>query len=173
MAKDGRYMSKGKAFVVAGHSHWGKSFTLSALTERYGGGRHKRSVTIRHEMIPVKKMSNDDKPVDELIGFIKKHSDGSRCIIIPLCPKFSEEHRRDTERLIESLREFYEAYFMVLKKAQGDGDSREIQDSEVLALRSYGCVEIISEKLDEYARAERFKDFIEKYLCAHNKGDTQ
>lgn len=123
-----------------------------------------RSVTIKQERIPVKKMSNDDRPVDDLIGFIKRQSDGFRCIIIPLCPNFSEERRQDTERLIEFLRGFYEAYFMVLKKAQGDGDSREIQDSEVMALRSYGRVEIISEKLDKYVRAERLKDFIEKYL---------
>lgn len=158
-------MSKGKAFVVVGHSHWGKSYTLNALTRKYGGGWYKRSVTIKQEKIPVKKMSNDDKPAEDLMGFIREKVDSrAQAIIIPFCPNFFAGRREETEKILNALRTAYEVFFMILKKAQGDGDTREIQDDEVTELGHYGKVEIVSEKLDKDMRAERFRSFVEKFL---------
>lgn len=164
-------MSKGKAFVVVGHSCWGKSYTLNALTEKYGGGPKNRSVTINNKKIPVRKRSNDDMPTaDELIKFIKKQAEDSRCIIFPLCPNFSKKRQKDTENLLKILRDLYDTSFMVLKKCQRSGNSGEISAADIEKLRAYGDVPeelMVSEKLNEYARADMLKAFVEKWLINH------
>jgi predicted ATP-dependent endonuclease of OLD family len=159
-------MSKSKVFVLVGHSNWGKSFTLNALTERYGDGWKKRSVIIKHELIPIKKMSNDDRPVDEIIKFAKRQIAGSKNFIIALCPNFSPDRKKDTEKLLKILKDNCKVYFMLLKRAQGDSDIRELQQSEIMVLREYGKIEPISKKIDKYVRAKKFKDFIENSLVS-------
>jgi hypothetical protein len=54
-------MVKGKAFFVVGHKNWGKSETLTALTN---GNYHIRNWDIRGESFFVRRMSDDDRPKD-------------------------------------------------------------------------------------------------------------
>ncbi|MCR4288543.1 MAG: hypothetical protein NUW09_11100 [Deltaproteobacteria bacterium] len=158
-------MSKGKAFVVVGHSHWGKTFTLNALTEECGGGRGKRSVNIKNKKIPIKKMSNDDEPDrgENLLGFIKKRAASqTQAIVMPFCPNFSDERKKETKEILKTLNSFYDIFFLVLKNAYND--TRKIVPSEIGELERYGVVEEISGKLECEVRAEKFKNFIGKFL---------
>jgi len=88
-------MSKGKAFVVVGHSNWGKSRTLRQLT----GSKRKAWIQIKDFRIFIRRMSNDDIAKD-LKEFLEKIDPNfKRIIIITLCPNFDDPDRRTKEIL--------------------------------------------------------------------------
>lgn len=150
-------MQRGKAFFVVGHKDWGKSLTLQALT----GGRLVRSVTIKGKVLFVRRMSNDDPPIDKLLKFIFESQPPSRAyLIIALCADFESSGTATT--ILDSLKEKYDLYFWVLKFGWF-GDS--VTDEQINELRSYGDVEVFSQKrIESEERARNFKTFIEKSL---------
>ncbi len=150
-------MQKGKAFFVVGHRHWGKSHTLKALT----GGRLLRSVTINGKVLFIRRMSNDDPPIDKLLKFILESEPSSRAyLIIALCADFDSAGTATT--ILDSLKEQYDLFFWVLKYGWF-GDS--VTDMQINELKRYGHTEVFMQKrIESDKRARNFKKFIEKSL---------
>jgi hypothetical protein len=98
---------KGTVFVVVGHRHWGKSWTLKELSSG------KYSTVIKSYKLFIKRMSNDDPPVSGLLKFILEAIQLSRqCLIIALCPDFDTENTVTT--VLDKLKN-YDLKFWVIK----------------------------------------------------------
>ena len=151
-------MPKGKAFVVVGHSNWGKSRTLRQLT----GSKRKAWIRIKDFWIFIRRMSNDDIAKKDLKEFLEKIDPNvKKIIIITLCPNFDDPDRK-TKEILNLLKDKYTPYFFVLK--QRYGKKVEVLDKEIDALKSIGGVEVIKGAVEDTERSRRLKQFIEKYL---------
>lgn len=150
-------MVKGKAFVVVGHSHWGKSRTLRELTN----SKRKAWIQLNGFRIFVRRMSNDDI-AKGLRDFLRDIDNNDKdIIIITLCPSFDKPERK-TKEILELLRNKYTPYFFILKrKYKGHG---EILESEINELSSIGRVEILDGKIDDTERAKHLRRYIKRYL---------
>jgi len=149
-------MTKGKAFVIVGHRHWGKSWSLKELS------RGKYSTVIKGYKLFIKRMSNDDPPVSRLLKFILEAIQLSRqCLIIALCPDFDTENTVTT--VLDKL-ENYDLKFWVIKHSQNPNlPPREITDQELTQLRQHGQVEVFKRKgATPEQIAKEFRRFIEK-----------
>jgi hypothetical protein len=150
-------MTKGKAFVVVGHSNWGKSETLRVLTD---GSYKMQHCIINDIFIKVKKMSNDDIPIS-LIKFLKTADPKTwPYIIVALCPDFNDDSKM-TRELLELIQQKYDIYFWILKHAYSD--ARVIEDTEISILSAYGSI-CIYERQEE--AKHRAKD-LEKYIITN------
>jgi hypothetical protein len=149
-------MATGKAFVVVGHSNWGKSKTLSALTDN----KHQvRKIVLKGKKFLIRRMSNDDVP-DDLIAFLCKLDPLQwPYLIITLCPNFEDPAKRTVE-ILKRLTQKYEASFWVmLHKFRGKAT---ILPGEVDRLAAYGRTEIFdSRESDASERAAAFRSFVE------------
>ena len=148
-------MSKPKVVFVVGHSNWGKSQTLRALT---GGSHRIRRTEIAGIEYFIRRMSNDDQPK----GFVKwmkaMHPDRWPQILAALCPDF-DNPAKDTAGVLQSLRDNgYKLYFWVLRSQYGT-DNR-ISSTDISRLRSFGKVDIFDEIAEANARAKRFKAYV-------------
>ncbi|MGD0090813.1 MAG: hypothetical protein ABSE73_12910 [Planctomycetota bacterium] len=157
-------MAKPFAFVVVGHSNWGKSWTLKALT---GGSWHRKRVRIKGHDFFIRRMSNDDdpKPPNEadrqsLLDFARKEK-GFRPVILALCPAFQEEK---TAQLLDVLREKFTLKFWVMKKKFGESD-KVVTCEEIGKLRTYGIVEVFAEEVEANSRAAALRHFIDQNLA--------
>jgi hypothetical protein len=133
-------MESKKAFVVVGHRHWGKSTTLRELADG------KYSALINGQEFAIKRMSNDDPPVERLLEFIRKAKTSSKALlIIALCPDFYTD---DTITTVLKELKGYDLLFWVIQHSQNPNDRppRRIPDSEIEALRRVGKVEVFSRK---------------------------
>ena len=146
-----------KAFIIVGHSNWGKSRTLRQLTDSPRRAR----IEINGISIFVKRMSNDDIP-QSLINFLKKVDPNAKgIIIIALCPNFDDPSRK-TEQILKLLKNKYTPYFFVLKKRYLHDE--EVTHAEIQALRSFGTVWVLEQRAEDSARANAFRTFIESHL---------
>jgi hypothetical protein len=146
-------MEKGKAFVVVGHSNWGKSKTLRSLTEE---------IYIKGYKIKIKRMSNNEIPFKEVIDFLNKlDSKKNPVIIITLCPNFVDKSK-GTIKILDLLLTKFKLYFWVLKKRYNH--TQEVEDGEIDRLRKYGCVEVVTKVDESNIRAKKFRRFIENNL---------
>ncbi len=146
-----------KAFILVGHSNWGKSETLARLTKE---DRYKRHIILDdiapHLTAYVRRCSNDDNPVS-LTNFatglgLRIRQD---YLIMTLCPNFRD--KVSTEVILKSLSSRYKLYFFILKKKySGDG---EIEGEEIMQLEKYGTY-ILEQNLESEKRAKAFQNFI-------------
>lgn len=160
-------MQRGKAFVVVGHAHWGKSRTIRSLT----GSIRRRRININGIDIYIKRMSNDDIPKNDipkhLIDFLRNIDNNEfPVIIISLCPNFDDTSKKTVE-IIELLQTKYEIFFWVLKKKYGrkyGARDDEVRDAEIQRLGDFGEVGIFPDRAEAEIRAAAFRDFIETNL---------
>jgi len=136
-------------FFVVGHSGWGKSRTLKALTL---GNHHARWLSIGARRFSVRRASNDREPERwaEMIAQLEP----SECshLILALCPAAA-----DVAQLIR-LRARYELYFWVMRRSYGD--NRTVADDEIRLLRALGTVEVFAPRQEQGIRAAAFERFI-------------
>lgn len=144
-----------RVFFVVGHSNWGKSATLRALTS---GDYRVRKTTIASVEYFIRRMSNDDAP----ISFIKRMSTilpvHSPYIIGALCPDFDDPSKGTTAVLKKLQDEGYKLFFWVLKKQYGT--DKFIEASEIDRLRSFGKVELVTDVAEASERAKILKAYI-------------
>ena len=154
-------MSKNKAIVVVGHSDWGKSKTLKALT---GGNIHKVRVNIKGYDICIKRMSNDDEPEKEkLLNYLQEIDPNIKPIIlITLCPDFDDSSKK-TNKILKLLSNKYNnIFFWVLKRKYGSIE--EVSNDEIQMLKSFGKVSVFSDKAEASDRALELERFIKSVL---------
>jgi hypothetical protein len=156
-------MSKGKAFIVVGHKHWGKSKTLKALTL----GRLFHWFDINSHRFWVKRMSNDDVP-DEIYELLKNLDPKEKpLVILALCPTFKDPD--ECKKLTNALKQFksnYRIFFFVLPAAYLN-QKKQINNTEKNRLEEFGTVEELSSpKAECEQRAKEFKKFIIKNVNA-------
>jgi hypothetical protein len=146
-----------KAFILVGHSNWGKSKTLYHFT----GQTYVHSFMINGKNLEIKRMSNDDI-YEELFPAIERLINREiDYLIIAFCPNFVDP-RKKAEEILKKLREKYNLYFFVLHKKYGS--NKYISEDELVILKSYGIVENFSLSEDANNRAEAFKKFIESNI---------
>lgn len=155
-------MTKGKAFAVVGHKHWGKSKTLKALSN---GNNHAHKQVIKGHEFFIRRMSNDDRPLsffDLLSGL-----DPARWpyVIAALCPTFTDKRQRAV--LIQTLTSFrrrYKLFFFVLR-TDYHKKKRRITDDEIAALEPFGTVKVFKDlKADPEKRARALVRFISTHV---------
>src|ERR1043165_566165 len=158
-------MKSGKATMVVGHEHWGKSTTLRALTGTRSVTRGPETMIIKGHKVRIKRMSNDD-PKDKdpqhfwrFICGLDPESDPY--VIIAFCPNFESDaktrrNKLDAGSILDKLASSYQLSFWVIKESQNPQEKlpREISAKEIKALRGYGRVETFSGKATEKERAE-------------------
>ena len=130
-------MNRGRAFLVVGHKHWGKSTTLKALT---GGNRSLRVWRIGPIPFFIRRMSNDDIP-RSLIKFVSGLDPATKPrVIATLCPTFNDKKALPALlTILDTLERKYELFFFVLVHKCDDPD-RAISDDEIDLLERYGTV---------------------------------
>lgn len=142
----------GKIFFVVGHSNWGKSKTLKALTTHH----QVRYFQIGGVDFFIRRMSNDDY-LGEWAELVKGLRPSERpYVIVALCPN------DDALKLLEQLRSRYELFFWVLRHSYQD--DRSISRKEEASLRTLGTVEVFEERLSAERRAAQFKKFVATYI---------
>ena len=140
-----------KAFLLVGHSNWGKSETLYQLTDR---NRRKKYFQINDEWFFVRRMSNDDNE-ESLEKFIKSAWKYKCHLIMAFCPTFE---KGKASALLNELSKRFEINTFVLTHKYGGNDS--ITSKEIKALAKYGIVEELKKKQEATQRAKAFKAFI-------------
>jgi len=131
-------MPKGKAFLVVGHKHWGKSTTLKALT---AGNRFLRTWKIGSTLFFVRRMSNDDIPgsLRELVNSLDPEI--TPRVIATLCPTFNNKKAVPMLlEILETLKRKYELFFFVLRH-KCSNPTVTITDDEIDKLERYGTVQ--------------------------------
>ena len=148
-------MNKPKVAFVVGHSHWGKSETLAALTD---GDRHQSTVMIAGERFFVRRTSNDDIP-ESYLKFISKVDPSLRpAIIAALCPDF-DDARKDTKWVLETLKaRGYRMYFWILGSEYKTGKTMPATD--VARLQDFGHISVFSGVAEASVRALAFRKYI-------------
>jgi hypothetical protein len=141
---------KGKAFILVGRAHWGKSYTLRELT---GGSRSIRHTVINGIRFFVRKMSNTDF-WESFIAFIQTVT-VDRLII-----SFSAGTPNDTG-ILDILKARYELFFFVLERRYGS-PARTISAAEIAVFKKYSARVCVYTKTDApaSARASAFKAFV-------------
>ena len=151
-------MEKGKAFILVGHSNWGKSRTLHKLISPKIRGWWQLKEDI---WIFVKTMSNDDV-VESLVNFVKSITPSSnRFVIIALCPDFNNPIKK-TKEILTDIESKYVLFFFVLKNDYGN--TRNIGDDEISVLKQLGTVTVSEGNIEDSNRATNFRIFIESHI---------
>ncbi len=147
------------AIVLVGHSNWGKSKTLKALTNDIVQYRY---WDIADKAFFIRRMSNDDLSEDLKNFIINISPEEQEYVLLTLCPDFDEPLKYVKANLI-TLSKKYAVFFFVLQHAY-DSD-RSVSSEEIEQLKEYGEVEVFSVKNAEAAsRAKALKRFIESVL---------
>ncbi|MDO9358387.1 MAG: hypothetical protein Q7T70_05285 [Polaromonas sp.] len=148
-------MPKPKVIFVVGHSNWGKSETLRALT---GGNWRVRRTKIADVEYFIRRMSNDDQPKSFIKRMTTIHPDIWPNIIAALCPDFDDSSKK-TSAVLQALRDKgYRLFFWVLHEQYGTGEL--ISPAEISSLRAFGKVELFSEVAEAGVRGKKLKAFI-------------
>ena len=150
-----------KAFILVGHSNWGKSATLKAMT---GGKPHIHYHQIADKKFFIRRMSNDDFP-EEFRDFCESlDPDTKEYLLTTLCPDFDNQFKYTANSLI-ILKEKYDLSFFVLKHKYGS--DRCVTDQEMNSLEDYGPVYVYDKKSEAKDRAEAFKAYIQDNINIH------
>ncbi len=147
------------AIVLVGHSNWGKSRSLKALTDDIVQFRYWQ---IADKTFFIRRMSNDDLS-EELKAFIENLSpDEQENVLLTLCPDFDEPLKHTKTNLI-TLSKKYTVFFFVLQ--HGYGTNNSISPEEIEKLKIYGEVEVFSKK-NAWAstRAKALRNYIESVV---------
>jgi len=150
-----------KVFFVVGHSNWGKSKTLRALTN---GNHRVRRTTISKQEFFIRRMSNDDLPDSFINRMSTIHPNQWPNIIAALCPDFNDSNKK-TKEVLQALNDKgYKLFFWVLQMQYGTNN--QIAESELSQLQNHGSVEVFTEVAEAEARAEQFKNYINSTIVA-------
>lgn len=152
----------GKIAFVVGHSNWGKSSTLRALTK---DDFRVRWHTISKVDFFIRRMSNDDQE-QGYIDFMGRITPAKyETMIATLCPKLGD-FENPAEKILDNLRnKGFQLFFWVIEKEQGQGE-RVISKREIAMLRQYGTIEINSGKFTSKQNAKLFSSFISERVLA-------
>jgi hypothetical protein len=147
-------MAKGKAFLLVGHAHWGKSKTLTALTD---GNWNVRYITIKGVEFKIKRSSNSDN-LEPCLEFVKNVTYPN--LIIAFSSDGPEERQ-----ILEILKRKYDLYFFVLQHKYNNPDS-EISEAENKLLEAYSnSIESYTPKHEPAEkRATAFRAYIKSKL---------
>lgn len=146
----------GKIAFVVGHSNWGKSSTLRALTnDEFRVRWH----TISKVDFFIRRMSNDDQ-TQGYIDFMTKITPAKyQSLIAALCPKI-DDAKNPTEKILKNLdSKGFRLFFWVLETEQGKGNGF-ISKDEIAMLHRYGTVIIHLGKSTPKQNASVFSKFI-------------
>lgn len=149
-----------KAFILVGHSNWGKSRTLKCLTQN---NIYRRNIQIGGIEFFIRRMSNADNS-ESLLRFVKNTEEPN--IIMTLSPNFLGNTK--TIDILKELKDSknYQLFFFVLKYKYDQ--SQKISQEEIEELKNYSdsnFIEIFNDKNSpDYLRAHEFRRFIEKHL---------
>jgi hypothetical protein len=143
-----------KVFVLVGHSNWGKSMTLRALTS---GNRYITIKPIGGHHFFIRRMSNDDN-AESLLDFTINKLGNKDYLIMTLCP--TKLKKRFTLSILRNLRRSHnEIYFFVLKYKHNGLE--QILDTEINMLSPFGTLEIYTTVAPAPTRAAAFRKFVE------------
>ena len=148
----------GVAVFVVGHKNWGKSRTLSALTD--GLQRYVRMGLVEFF---IRRMSNDDVP-DKFYRLLEKVDPSETPnLILAFCPTFGKPQAR---RSLEALRrKNYRLFFWVLR--QNYHRTKEITRDEIAILRQFGRTEVFeSGQVEDSDRGRALRAFIQATVLA-------
>lgn len=148
-----------KAFLVVGHSNWGKSWTLRKLTN---DNVRQTRISINEQGFFIRRISNDDNP-DSLLKFAQKgiHNKGNN-VILTFCPNFE---KKESKEILELLNPHFELHFFVIKYQQHPKKDGVVSDTEIKELRKYSDKsEIYSKKDLPKNIADDFQKFIQANL---------
>jgi hypothetical protein len=147
-------MAKGKAFLVVGHRHWGKSRTLRALCDDKKGGW----VIIKGKRFFVRLMSNDDLP-DSYLEFIESLDPAKKPLVIMAYCAESPPHA-----LATALGKEYDLFFWVLEhkfKGRPYRGEDSVSAGEIEQLRKLGTVECYADRgAEAHVRAGALEVFV-------------
>lgn len=146
---------KNKAFILVGHSNWGKSETIFSLKDN---DIKKQHVIIKNRWILVRSRSNDDIRKELLVMIKKIVKLDYREIIVLLCPKFDKRDSHNTLKILNELLKKYKLYFFVLEKKYGF--DKTIKRTEVGKLKKFGKLKILKGAKESKVRAKEFKKYI-------------
>ena len=147
-----------KAFILVGHSNWGKSKTLKALT---GGKIQFRYYRIGEKEFVIKRMSNDEFS-DKLKNFCESlNPKESKYVLLALCPDF-DDSQKYTEAILACLKSKYELFFFVLRHKYNSNTC--IADHEIDKLKGHGVVLVYDEKSEAKERADALKKYIQLHV---------
>jgi hypothetical protein len=151
----GGVMHKPSVVFVVGHSNWGKSKTLRALTnDNYRVHR----TTISGVEYFVRRMSNDDLPESFIKWMTTVQPEKWPDILAALCPDF-DDPEKETADVLQALKDKgYRLFFWVLHKKFGANEF--VQSSEISRLRTFGKVEVVNDEWEASVRGRKFKAFI-------------
>jgi len=151
-----------KVFIYVGHSNWGKSMALKAITD---GNSHKKITNISGKPIRVRKMSNDDDGqglLDWVTDIPRKEYD---YFIIAFCPNFPPVNREPTNnqntglKILTELKKTNELFFFI-QEEKYNNSKIQISQYEINYLRNYGITKVLSGQNKCTTRAMEFKKFI-------------
>jgi hypothetical protein len=154
-------MRNGKIAFVVGHSNWGKSKTLTALTN---GNHHLRKTTIAGDEFFIRRMSNDDQ-TEGYIKFMMSLDPAIRpYLIAALCPQF-DDLTIGTHAILSTLHgNGYGLFFWVIEHQYKT--DRVVTAKEITLLRGFGTVEVFTKKAEASVRSKGFKEFVKNVVCA-------
>lgn len=146
-----------KAYLIVGHSNWGKSKTLKQLTSN---NRRVKYVSISGENFFVRRMSNDDHE-KKLLKFVTDATKYKRNLIVAFCPAFDKP--RESKKILDILAKDFTLFFFVLKHKYGS--DLIISENEIDVLREFGDVSVFNKRNEEAKiRALSFEKYISKNL---------
>jgi hypothetical protein len=149
---------KKKAFVLIGHSNWGKTKTLFELK---GKNRKVFYVKISNEWFLIRTRSNDDIYRELLIMIEEIVLREVEYIIFPLCPDFIDKNKVTLE-ILQAVAVKYETFFYVLEKKYGEEEY--ISQTEIETLKKFGKVKVLKGQFEAKYRSQEFKNYIEENL---------
>lgn len=154
-------MPKKKIAFVVGHTQWGKSSTLRALTN---DDFYQRRATIGGLEFFIRRMSNDDKTL-EYIEFMKSIDPTTKPnLIAALCPQFEDPDAK-TELILTTLhKKGYQLFFWVIEHQYGT--DAVVSTKEIQSLRKFGKVEVFSKIAEAVARSRSFRQFVSNVVLA-------
>jgi hypothetical protein len=148
-----------QAFILVGHSNWGKSQTLIKLTN----DKHQiRNHEINNKRIFIRRMSNDDNEKG-LLNFVKTKLDSKNKIILTFCPSFAKKDSK-AEEILNALNQDFILFFFVLKNKYGKHKGKTITNNEIQQLNNFGKSEVLAGIKESVERAKKFEDFIKNNL---------
>lgn len=154
-------MTQPRAVFVVGHSNWGKSRTLRALTD---GNAHRRYVQLRGVEFFIRRMSNDDRP-DEFYAFVNSlRPSHTPQLIAAFCPSFGDPR---AQRCLDHLvHHGYGLFFWVMRRAYLA--ARVVTADEIGRLRASGTVEIYDRgDAEDGVRATALRQFVENSVLGN------
>lgn len=154
-----------RCFILVGHSHWGKSETLSALTNFLPRRRHIVIPSINPDLTAyVRRASNDDNEA-ALLRFSSTIALRVRqdYLVITFCPKLKA--KRACQTILTNLREQYDLYFFVLMEDYWQ--EREITEEELSFMNEFATdLRRFYGHHEREVRAEHFATYVRNNLSS-------